>query len=216
MAHDPEKLKEIVIFHSVSDTWESAKREWKLKRIFLSQTECLCGHDIMENCVIVNINNHHELIVGNVCINNFENEKLTVPPSAFDSLRKLGPDSKANKALINLAVEAGIITTESADFYNQITSGNGGRKHYDRTHEKFSEKKYDIRKRINLEIYLGFKNDGSPHCECDLPMTLRQSKLGYFYGCRNYPKGCRKTRGILERDILEFESREDELEELPG
>lgn len=53
MAHDLEKLREIVISHSVSDTWEIAKKEWKLKRIFLSQAECLCGHDIMGEAEIL-------------------------------------------------------------------------------------------------------------------------------------------------------------------
>lgn len=132
----------------------------------------------------------------------FENKSLTVPSSAFDSLRKLGPDSKANRALIDLAVETGIITNESADFYNKITSGKGAKKHYDKSHRNFSKKKYDIRKRINLEIYLAFKNDGSPQCECNLSMTVRQGKLGYFYGCRNYPNGCRKIQEILNQSCF--------------
>lgn len=207
MEHDREALQEKVIEHSVADTWSKAKKEWRLKRIFRETAKCLCGHDIMDNCVIRNIHNNNELIVGNVCVEQFNNSSLSVPSSAFKSLAKLGPGTKANEALLLVASETGVVSESDVEFYKKITTGKGARKHYT-IGKSFSQKKYDIRKRINLQIYLGFQSD-CPLCDCGDKMRVISTKTGnYFYGCQNYPNGCKNTRPIDKKKLDEFNENE--------
>lgn len=82
-------IKKIVDL-SESKTWEEAKLEWKLDHIYEEKGNCLCGHSIFENCVIINTVNNHKTIAGNCCVkklmDNIESNKL------FQSYKKVKTD----------------------------------------------------------------------------------------------------------------------------
>ena len=68
------KLIEEIIALSEASNWDEAKREWALLHVYREDDPltCLCGHfPINEICVIGNMKNGREAIVGNVCVKKF-------------------------------------------------------------------------------------------------------------------------------------------------
>lgn len=68
------QLKEAILSRSVSQEWETAKKEWKLKSIYEADEPdtCLCGHTpIVEICVLSNTLNGKTAEVGNRCVKRF-------------------------------------------------------------------------------------------------------------------------------------------------
>jgi len=69
-------FKRIIELSEAKD-WESAKKEWKVIKITQIDKEedygeCICSHyPIKEMIQMFNNLNHHEVIVGNCCINKF-------------------------------------------------------------------------------------------------------------------------------------------------
>jgi hypothetical protein len=158
-----DKLKDIIIENSESETWYEAKKEWDLQYIFQEESNCICNHFIVDNCVIKNRNNGNELIVGNVCINHFEEAKLYVDKKVFSSLKNLTCENNANEELLKQAVFLGIISENTKHFYEDITTGRGSRNSFNKDHKNFSQKKWNSRKDINLQILAGFSKD-RPKC----------------------------------------------------
>jgi len=156
---DQSLLRKIVLQNSVSKSWNEARFEWELESIFVEESACICNHFIMENCVIMNQQNYKELIVGNVCVQQFGRPDLIVSKAAFSSLRKLrrAPEKHvANGELLDIAMKLGVLSREDVCFYEDITTGRGARSHFDTLSDHFSQKKYNCRKRINEQIVSKF------------------------------------------------------------
>lgn len=86
---DQELLQRIVIENSQAENWIEAKKEWKLKSIYDRASHCIGRHGILEICVIYNDETNRELIVGNVCVNHFDEKNLSVPKSSRTSLKNV-------------------------------------------------------------------------------------------------------------------------------
>lgn len=200
---DQEQLKENVIKHSVSKKWEKAKKEWNLITIYDQEGNCLCGHSIMENCVIRNKINRNQLVIGNVCINHFKEEHLSVSRSCRTSLKKIlqkRTSANANKALLLLCQRLEILSKFEVTTYLSHTTGPGSRNRF-----KYGSDEYDIeavkyREKVNALISLGF-TPNRPKCYCKNYAKPRQNskKLSYFYSCANFPDGCKFTQNCKLR-----------------
>jgi len=112
------RLSTEIVYRSVADNWDEAKKEWELEEIYDSKypKQCLCGHfPIKEICVIRNKLNSNKAEVGNCCVNKF----IPSTKRIFDSYKRVQRDiTKAfNNDLINLVYEKGIINDWEYDFY---------------------------------------------------------------------------------------------------
>lgn len=176
---DQELLQQIVIAHSQGDSWIVAKSEWKLESIYDKASHCICKHFIIENCVIRNEITNKILIVGNVCVNHFQEKRLEVPKSSRISLKKLHQDrggvTKANQDLVGVAVRLNILTSKESKWYNTA-----------RIDKKCRQRvtNLEFRKKINFLILSGFIKD-RPYCRCKELAKPRQNSgtKKYFYSC---------------------------------
>lgn len=180
-------LREVVCENSVSKKWTNAKAEWDLLYIYNQpHSNCACQHGITENCVIENRNNGNRLIVGNVCINHFEEKRLEVDASAHTSLNRLanGMGHIANAALVEIAVRTNVLSEAEAASYTRLTTGRGSRNRFTDGHEHYNASAVATRDKINRLICLGFA-DSRPLCHCGNPAKPRQnSQTGNcFYSC---------------------------------
>ncbi|EKY5002864.1 hypothetical protein QFX71_001773 [Citrobacter amalonaticus] len=102
--HNFEKLKQHILSLSESNYFETARTEWNLHSIEVSEEfdSCPCGQPIKEHCYIENRENGKKTYVGNVCINRFMNIDTG---TLFDGLKRIKSNRKANanKALIDYA-----------------------------------------------------------------------------------------------------------------
>jgi len=106
---------------SVSHKWEEALNEWKLDHIYISDIfgECICGHDIKEHCIMINILNGNTIIVGNCCIKKFpkyNNESIESRSKIFRGLRH----NRINEEIIALARSKGLINDWEENFLNSV------------------------------------------------------------------------------------------------
>lgn len=82
---------------SADSTWNEARTEWELVRVFFAQGDvlgtCLCGHyPIREQCELRNRMTGARVVVGNVCVTRFlklESEEL------FASFRRIMQNTEA-------------------------------------------------------------------------------------------------------------------------
>ncbi len=121
-----------IIALSNADTWHKAVREWHLVDIEILDPgefdECLCGHrPIRELCHIANHENGNKTIVGNHCIEKFDkddpgHEVFGDTTKAFQAAKRIfaDPTASANEALIALAKQQGVFTSDNAMFYLDI------------------------------------------------------------------------------------------------
>lgn len=150
------KLPQNLIQKSVADNWPDAVREWELTGVeFLAPGEfrtCLCTHfPIRQLCYISNRLNHQTEIVGNVCIEKFENSESDIQTGVFSSVPKVvqaarrilqDPDNNAaNEALIDFAEKQSIITKSNAIFYRDIWRKR-----------KLTPKQLQYKRDVNLKI----------------------------------------------------------------
>jgi hypothetical protein len=184
-----ETLKATVIENSQSNEWETARLEWKLLTIYDAPNQtCCCGHyPITENCVIVNEINGKTLIVGNVCVNKFEQERLTVPTTCRTSLKKVCDDtenSNANPDLLKVAARLKIISKKERTWYNRHTHGPGSRNRFNPDHDEYDQFAVRKRERINILIKYGFRQS-RPKCRCNVLAKPRMSGHDHsvFYSC---------------------------------
>ena len=183
---DQKQLHETIIDHSDANTWMDAKKEWILVFIYDRQSNCICGHFIVENCVIYNATTDISLVVGNVCINHFNEPMLTVKSVARACLTGLhnGTRTTANKDLIDVAHRTRVLSFNEMAYYKKMTTGKNSRTRFDPTHEYYNAKATQNRDKINVLIKLGFSAE-RPNCNCGKPAKPRQSSktLRYFYSC---------------------------------
>ena len=136
------KLAKEIIELSISNTWEEAKKEWFLSTIYFSHSyeNCLCGHEIIECCVLENTLNKNRCVVGNICVNNFMGIESNL---IFDAIKRVKKDiSKSlNSDTIHYAYEKRWINEWEKTFYFH-TLGK----------RKPSEKQLFKRQQINQKI----------------------------------------------------------------
>jgi hypothetical protein len=195
-----ELLHAVIIEHSISKEWQVAKTEWDLLYIYDRRRSCVCGHVIVENCVIRNRNTLKELTVGNVCINHFGEAKLEVPHGARQSLKRLRATpttSNATSQLLEIAVRTGILYDGERNFYVSQTTGKGSRNRYNPAHLKYDGEAVAFRSKINRFILLGFAAN-RPLCLCRERAKPRQNSKtkALFYGCHTFPLACTFTQSV--------------------
>ena len=112
------KLTSGIIELSVAKTWDLARLEWVIDKIYEdSPTSCLCSHyPINEICVLRNKENGKTTIVGNCCVQKFiglSSDKLF---SALKRVRK-NIENPLNADVVEYALENGFISQRERDFY---------------------------------------------------------------------------------------------------
>ncbi len=181
-------LQQNVVNASVADDWEVAKREWDLVSIYSNPSTCVCGHEIVENCVIQNRNNNNRLIVGNVCVNHFGEQALSNCRTSLKSITNAPDETWADAELVDLAGRLHILShKECIEYHGLRESGNS--LHPD--HPDFDGQMFDQRWKINQLLILGFSKD-RPLCMCDLPAKPRMNNRHgtFFYSCQRWnPNG---------------------------
>ena len=112
------RLSQEIIERSAAKTWDKAKLEWSLERIYESSYKtCLCGHNpISEICVLRNSTNADVVEVGNCCVEKFMEISTN---KLFAALKKIAKDIKkaVNAEVIQLAYEQKYISSWDRDFY---------------------------------------------------------------------------------------------------
>ena len=89
-----ETLRSEIIDRSVSKQWETARREWSVYDIWLSDEPdvCLCGHSpIKEICDLENGSNGAHVVVGNCCVQRFMELESG---NLFAGLRRIKEDTE--------------------------------------------------------------------------------------------------------------------------
>src|ERR1700710_2007566 len=67
-------FKKAILENSISTNYEDAIKEWIPSFLGSSdgpKSQCICTHEITENCHVQNLHSGKILVVGNVCINKF-------------------------------------------------------------------------------------------------------------------------------------------------
>lgn len=112
-SHNFERLKDHIVPLSEADNFETARQEWHLEAVEISDEwdHCPCGQDIKEHCYVRNQINGNSTYVGNVCINKFI--KIDTG-SLFDGLKRIADDetANANHDLIEYAYRMGYLFGE--------------------------------------------------------------------------------------------------------
>ncbi|MBN8817436.1 MAG: hypothetical protein J0I80_01800 [Sphingomonas sp.] len=113
-SHNFERLKAHILPLSMANDFESARQEWHLEAIEISEEwdHCPCGQEIKEHCYIRNGVNGNSTYVGNVCINRFI--KIDTG-SLFEGLKRIAADetANANHDLIEYAYRMGYLFGEN-------------------------------------------------------------------------------------------------------
>lgn len=106
---------------SSSNDWDKAKNEWVLDNVFIDESHCICGHAIIENCVIRNKVNGNDCVVGNCCVKKFMSEEIG-SKEIFSSIRKLQEkiDATMNHETVRFYQKKGVINDWEAGFYVSI------------------------------------------------------------------------------------------------
>lgn len=111
--HNFEALKAHIVSLSVSQRFDTARSEWSLVAVEISEEfdHCPCGQKIKEHCYIRNRLNGRETYVGNVCINRFIQIDTG---NLFDGLKRIAKDltANANSDLIEHAYRMGYLYSE--------------------------------------------------------------------------------------------------------
>ena len=117
MEHNFERLKAHILPLSKAKDFETARTEWKLVAVEISDEfdNCPCGQEIKEHCYIENAGTGNQTYVGNVCINRFIGIDTG---NLFDGLRRIAEDdtANANEDVIEYANERGFLFDKEYDF----------------------------------------------------------------------------------------------------
>jgi hypothetical protein len=142
MEHNFERLKAHILPLSKAKDFETARTEWKLVAVEISDEfdNCPCGQEIKEHCYIENASTGKQTYVGNVCINRFIGIDTG---NLFDGLRRIAKDdtANANEDVIEYANERGFLFDQEYDF---LTST--------RRKRKLSPKQIEWKRKINRRI----------------------------------------------------------------
>jgi len=129
--------------------WDLAKEEWQLDSIGWANLQdgkkCLCGHPICELCYITNKFNNNNLLVGNVCVNNFFEISSNL---IFTSTKRVYKD---------VAKSFNVYTLEYCSDRNFINDWEYNFLLDTKSKRKLSDKQLSKRKYINTKIINKFK-----------------------------------------------------------
>lgn len=113
--------------------------------------------------------------------------------------------------LIQSPLRLNILSKNEVNYYKMITTGEGSVKRFKIDHDDFDPQKFNIRRKINNLIILGFCST-RPKCQCNqFAKPRKNSRNGsYFYSCYYWPNGCRFTANAKHDAIntTEMEPRE--------
>ena len=117
----PRRLVDAIVALSVASNWGEARAEWGLDYVYLTEVPgvCLCGHPITEHCLLVNHLNGNQVVVGNICVEQF----LDLPSDKlFAALRRISADPSAslNAEVIGHAYSKGYIDEWQRSFYLDV------------------------------------------------------------------------------------------------
>jgi hypothetical protein len=142
LEHNFERLKAHILPLSKAKEFETARTEWKLIAVEISDEfdNCPCGQEIKEHCYIENTRTGHKTYVGNVCINRFIGIDTG---TLFDGLKRIVEDesSNANEDVIEYANERGFLFDKEYDFLMDT-----------RLKRKLSSKQIAWKRKINRRI----------------------------------------------------------------
>jgi hypothetical protein len=142
LEHNFERLKAHILPLSKAKDFETARTEWKLIAVEISDEfdNCPCGQEIKEQCYIENPHTGHKTYVGNVCINRFIGIDTG---TLFDGLKRIAEDesSNANEDVIEYANERGFLFDKEYDFLMDT-----------RLKRKISPKQIAWKRKINRRI----------------------------------------------------------------
>ena len=122
-SHDRELLIQEMLSTSSSSVWEEARLEWELFDVYedANMTHCLCGHEIMERCVLRNRITECDALVGNSCVKQFMSDLVVdIPTNAiFASIKRVkkSPGKAVHKHLVKMAKEKRRITGWAESWY---------------------------------------------------------------------------------------------------
>lgn len=117
MSRNFERLRDHILPLSDADTFESARTEWVLDTVEVSDEfdSCPCGKEIKDHCYIRNTVTGHKTYVGNVCVNRFIGIDTG---NLFDGLQRIKDDPSANPnlAVIAYAESKGFLFDKEPEF----------------------------------------------------------------------------------------------------
>ncbi|NVD42859.1 hypothetical protein HT585_28730 [Ensifer sp. HO-A22] len=141
--HNFERLKSHIVPLSNSMAFETARLEWDLIGVEISEEfdQCPCGQDILEHCYIRNRLNGATTYVGNVCINRFVGIDTG---NLFEGLKRIQADlsANANDDLIEHAYRMGYLFNDKEYHFLKQT----------RLKRKLSSAQSAWKKKINRRI----------------------------------------------------------------
>lgn len=142
MEHNFKRLKAHILPLSVSQDFNTARKEWTLVEIEISEEldQCPCGQEIKEHCYIKNQLNGNTTYVGNVCINRFIGIDTG---NLFSGLKRIAikDTANANEDLIIHAFNLGYIYEREYQFLMDT-----------RLKRKLSDKQIAWKQKINQRI----------------------------------------------------------------
>jgi len=142
LEHNFERLKAHILPLSKAKDFESARTEWKLVAVEISDEfdNCPCGQEIKEHCYIENTRTGNKTYVGNVCINRFIGIDTG---NLFDGLKRIAEAeiANANEDVIEYANERGFLFDKEYDFLMDT-----------RRKRKLSPKQIEWKRKINRRI----------------------------------------------------------------
>ncbi|NOR44432.1 MAG: hypothetical protein GQ534_02510 [Candidatus Delongbacteria bacterium] len=148
--NNEEILKSRIIDNSTSSDWETAKKEWTIFEISISEKpqKCLCGHyPIKKVCEIVNKKTGTVVKVGRCCLAKF----LDIRNDHFQKvMRKLEDDinTTLSEKIVSLSKKTKAITTWDVLFYKNI-----------RRKKKINDLQQKMKIEINTKILNYFTKD---------------------------------------------------------
>jgi len=115
-----EELKSAIIEASIAKDWGTAAKEWACVGIERSDDPsiCICGHSPIVNlCYLENTKTKTELIVGNCCVQYFDNIYTGEHAKFFSAIEK----HKINRTVIDLAFASGIVNLWECKFLYNVS-----------------------------------------------------------------------------------------------
>jgi hypothetical protein len=147
------RLTERIVDLSIAPDWYEAKQEWFLEDVYLTEEPgtCLCGHRIIEHCIIRNRENGNSAVVGNCCVKRF----MDLPSERlFTALRRIYKDLRRalNAETIEHAYRRGWIDDWQRGFYLNTLKKR-----------QLSEKQLAKRREINAKVLARATRTGGLH-----------------------------------------------------
>lgn len=128
-----------LLFHSESKDLNTALKEWKLLYVTEKENNCICGHQIIKNCIFENKYNYSKITIGSTCVKKFFGLDYS---DQFDIKNLM---SKYSVRLLNYCLEEKIINQFEYNFLDNLPK-----------FKKYSDKQrilfFKIHEKICLEI----------------------------------------------------------------